>query len=103
MPAYFGRFCSPLGIYAHFHAVVKKAVRLAVIQDVEFHFVVGFRILDTKEEPLSVALRVHIILHEQVILSVRYLLGQIEISTFKATLKNQRLIILISRMVQLRV
>ena len=64
MPTYFIIFCGSFGINTDFHAVVEKTIGLRVIQDVELDSVISLSIHHPKEKPLSVALRVHIILHE---------------------------------------
>ena len=103
MPANLIPLCFPFRVYTHFHPIVEQTIWFAVVQYVEFHFVVSLRILYSKKEPLRVALCVHVILHQKVVFCVRNFLSQIEISTFKARLKHQSFIILVSRVVQLGV
>lgn len=69
-----------LRVNADLHAVVEHAVLLGVVLHVELDAVTLLRVAHSEEEPLSVALRVDVVLHEQVVLLVGQLLSQEQVA-----------------------
>ena len=70
MPANVFLVCLFVTIDRNFHAVIEKTIRLRIVQDVEANFGLSSCIFHLEEEPLCVALRIDVVGHEQVILSL---------------------------------
>ena len=79
-PAYASLSRSLLRVNSDLHSTIEKRVWLAVIQNIELDCMPGSSVLHPEKKPLGVTLSVHIVLHEQVVLGVRHLLGQIQVT-----------------------
>ena len=62
-------------VNCNLHSVVKHRIALVVIHNVELDTVTSASILNSKIKPLSVSLCVNIILHQAVVLQIRYFLS----------------------------
>lgn len=77
-----------LWIGQHFHALVEETLGFHQVEHVKLHFLSLPRVLDTEVEPLCVALRINVILENEVIFFLRLLVRQLKISAFKSALKD---------------
>jgi hypothetical protein len=75
MPPYLFFFCFFIAVNGNFHAVVEHGVVLVVVHDVEFDAITFTSVLNTKVKPLSMTLRIDIVLHQTIIFEVRYFLS----------------------------
>ena len=72
----------------NFHALVEETLGFHQVEHVKLHFLSLPRVLDTEVEPLSVALRIDVILENEVIFSFGLLMRQLKISAFKSALED---------------
>ena len=79
-------------VYGHFHAEIKERVWFCEVHDVKLNSKVLPRVFHLKKEPLSVPIRINIILHKQIVLLVGHFLSQVKVSRFEARLKEQSVI-----------
>ena len=77
-------FAPLFGVDGDFHTVVEERVWLRVVQNVELDLHAGASVLNLEEEPLRMALRIDIVLHQQVVLNFRNFLRQVEVATFES-------------------
>lgn len=89
MPGYVLFLCLALAVECDFHTEVEEAVRLAVVDDIELDRAPLSGVLNSKVEPLCMALGVDVILHQHVILTIRDLLSKEEVSALEPRLKQQ--------------
>ena len=82
-----------LGVDGDLHAKVKETVRLGEVHDVELDGASFARVFDLEEEPLRMPARVDVVLHQAVVLSVRHLLGKVQVATFEARLEKERVVL----------
>jgi len=71
---------SLLRVNCDLHSIIEQGVWLAVVQNIELDCLPGSGVLNPKKKPLGVTLSVHIVLHQQIVLGVRHLLGQIQVA-----------------------
>ena len=83
------------------HTVIEQTIRLRVVEQVETNFGLFSRILYLEKEPLSMALRVNIVGHEQVVFGFRDFLCKVEVSALESGFKNERFIVFPSQFVHL--
>lgn len=76
-----------IAVDCHLHPIVKHAVRLVVVRDVEAHSVASLGVRASKEEPLRVALRVDIVLHQAIVLVFGDFLCKEEVAGLEPRLK----------------
>ena len=77
-----------LWISEHFHALIIETFRFKEIEHVELHFCPFSCVWDAEIEPLSVSLRIQIILKNKVVLFIWKFMCQLEISTLETAFKN---------------
>ena len=70
MPANVFLVCLFFSVDRNFHAVIEETIRLRIVEDIEADFGLSSCIFHLEEEPLCVALRIDVVGHEQVILSL---------------------------------
>ena len=70
VPANLLFFRLALGVDRNQHPIIKKTVRLSVVDDRKLDRVSSSSVLDSEIEPLSVAQCVYVILHEKVVLLI---------------------------------
>ena len=70
MPAYLLFFRFLVAVNGNFHAVVEHGVVLVVVHDVELYAIAFASVLNTKVKPLSMTLRIDIVLHQTIVFEV---------------------------------
>ncbi len=88
-----------LAVNHYLHSRIMQRVRLAKIHDVKLHPQSLCCIRDFEEEPLGVAVRINIILQEQVVLIFALLVRDAQIPTLKAGLEEERPVIIVFKLV----
>ena len=71
-----------------------------LVQDIKSHFMVFVGVCNFKEEPLRIAVRVYVVLEKQVVLRVRNLRNERQVSRLKSGLENKSFIILIFQIIK---
>lgn len=79
-------------VYEDLHAFVVEAFRFDHVQHVELYLLALFYIVHSEIEPLGVALRVYIVLKDQIVFALRNLVSQLKVSRLKSRFKYQGLI-----------
>lgn len=81
-----------LRVNGDLHSEVEERVGFGVVHDVELDRLAFPRVLGLEEEPLGVAAGVDVVLHQQIILIVRNLLRQVQVTALKLGLEQERLV-----------
>lgn len=88
MPSYSIVSLRVLAIAKYFHAFVVQTIRLGKVQNIELHFQSSPRVRAPEEIPLSVTIRVDIVLKHKVVLIVTHFHRCKQISSLEPTFEN---------------
>lgn len=101
VPTYAFGFFDLIGEAKDLHAVIVERIGFGEVEDVELHFLSGFRVAHSEKVPLSMSVCVDVILQNKVIFNVRHLDGRKKIARLKPRFKKQSLIIRSLQLVKL--